>query len=205
MPFLNEFSFNDITPFDYIIGLIFLIFMIRGVWVGFLRQLTTFLALVGSYWVSAQYSSQLMPYIQPFLGDPKLVFLASFGAMFMVSALVFILAGKVLHRVMEITLLGWFDRVVGLLFGVLKAAITVVLLYMVMASSLSPSNHLFQGSITVPWLEEGAILVRDVIQDPDVKKAFMPRKPAIDKPAVKKADSKKQVTSKTASDNDSKN
>ncbi len=172
-------SFGDLTSFDLVVAFIFLIFSIRGVWVGFMRQLTTFLALVGSYWLAGRYSGELMPYVQQFVENPKMVFLASFVLLFFVSALIFILAGKVLHRVMEITLMGWFDRFLGLLLGGVKGAVVSVLLYMILASSLSASNDMFRKSLCSPYLSEGAEMVRKIIHDPKIRELFVPREPAI--------------------------
>jgi len=172
-------SLGDLTSFDVIVALIFLVFIIRGIWVGFMRQLTTFLALVGSYWLAGRYSGQLMPYVQQIVENPKMVFLASFALLFLVSALIFILAGKVLHRVMEISLLGWFDRFLGMLLGGVKGAVISVLLFMILASSLSASNDLFRKSLSSPYLSQGAEMIRKIIHDPQIRELFVPREPAI--------------------------
>ncbi len=172
-------SLGDLTSFDVIVALIFLVFIVRGVWIGFMRQLTTFLALVGSYWLAGRYSGQLMPSVQQVVDNPKIVFLVSFAALFLVSALIFILAGKVLRRVMEISLLGWFDRFLGLLLGAVKGAVVSVLLYMILASSLSASNDLFRKSLSSPYLSRGADIIRQVIHDPQVRELFVPREQAI--------------------------
>ena len=169
----------DLTSFDIIIALIFLVFLIRGVWIGFMRQLAAFLALVGSYWLAGQYSGQLFPFVRQFIEDPKLVFLASFGLLFIISAIVFILAGKVLRRVMEITLMGWFDRFLGLLLGGVKAAVVSVLLFMILASTLSASNDLIRKSASSPYMMLGAEKIRAIIGDPKIRELFVAKEPAI--------------------------
>jgi len=172
-------SLGDLTSFDVTIALIFLVFIVRGVWVGFMRQLTTLLALVSSYWLAGRYSGELMPYVQDITENQKIVFLAGFALLFLVLALIFILAGKVLRRVMEISLLGWFDRFLGLLLGGVKGAMVAVLLYMILASSLSASNDLFRKSLSSPYLSQGAEMVRKIIHDPRVRQLFVLREPAI--------------------------
>ena len=195
-------QFSDITSFDYIIALVIFIFVIRGAWIGFMRQLTTFLALVGSYWLSGRYIGEVMPYVQQVVDNPKIVFLASFAILFLLSALIFILAGKVLHRVMEISLLGWFDRFLGILLGVVKGALVTVLAYMILATTLSSSNHLFDNSLTIPYLNQGSDLIRTLIQDPKVRELFIVHEPAIKKEKVEKksaavAEDKKTPVKKT--------
>ncbi len=192
-------SLGDLTAFDVIIALIFLIFIIRGVWIGFMRQLAAFLALVGSYWLAGKYSGEFMPYVQQFIDDPKIVFLASFALMFIVSAIVFVLGGKVLRRVMEITLLGWFDRFVGLLLGAVKGGVLSVLLYMILASTLSASNTLIRTSITTPYLAQGAEIIRKVIGDPTVRSLFTTKEPAIKADATAGRNEKKLQQNKDQS------
>ncbi len=172
-------SFADITSFDVIVVLILLVFLVRGVWIGFMRQLAAFLALVGSYWLAGRYSGELMPWVQRFVDNPKLVFLISFVVLFLVTALLFILAGKVLHRVMEIAILGWFDRFLGLLLGGIKGAVVASLLYMFLASSVSASNDLLRKSLSSPYLARGAEQLNLLIHDPRIRKYFIPREPAI--------------------------
>ncbi len=172
-------SIGDLTSFDSIIALLFLIFIARGIWIGFMRQLAAFLALVGSYWLAGRYSGELIPYVKQFVENPKLVFLASFALFFLVSAILFILAGKVLRRVMEITLLGWFDRFLGLLLGGVKAGVLSVLLYMFLSSMLSSSNTLLSKSLSAPYLKQGADVVRRIIQDRRLREEFVPKEPAI--------------------------
>jgi len=172
-------SIGDLTSFDSIIALLFLIFIVRGVWIGFMRQLAAFLALVGSYWLAGRYSGELIPYVKQFVENPKIVFLASFAVLFLVSAVMFILAGKVLRRVMEISLLGWFDRFLGLLLGCVKAAVLSVLLYMVLASTLSASNTMLSKSMSAPYLKHGVEVVRTIIHDRKLREQFVPKEPAI--------------------------
>jgi membrane protein required for colicin V production len=172
-------SFADFTSFDVIVALVFILFIVRGGWIGFMRQLAAFLALVGSYWLAGRYCSQLMPYVDDFIHNPKLVFFVSFALLFCLSALLFILGGKVLHRVMEISLLGWFDRLLGILLGVVKGIVLTSFLYMILASSLSASNDLLKKSISAPYLAMGADILHQLIQDPQLRKYFVPREPAI--------------------------
>lgn len=172
-------SLADITSFDVIIGLIFIVFVVRGAWIGFMRQLAAFLALVGSYWIAGRYNGQLMPYVDKFIDNPKLIFLVSFGLLFFLSALLFILGGKVLHRVMEISLLGWFDRFLGFLLGAVKGVVLASLLYMFLASSLSASNELLKKSVSSRYLAQGADMLYQFIQDPELQKYFLPKKQAI--------------------------
>lgn len=171
--------FSDMTYFDLVVAFLFVFFLLRGVWIGFMRQLAAFLALVGSYFVAARYADDILPYVGQFIDNPKLSFLLCFAGLFLVAALVFTLLGKVLQGVMRITLLGWFDRLLGLLLGAVKAGVMASLLYMFLAATLSTTNDLLPKSITSPYLKQGAAILRSLIEDPRLREYFLHKEPAI--------------------------
>lgn len=172
-------SFTDITSFDVIVVVLFLLFIVRGTWVGFIRQLSFFLALIFSYMIAGQYSGQMMPYIGKFIENPKSVFFISFVLLFILGAIVFILLGKVLHLVMQLTLAGWFDRLLGLILGFVKAVLVTSFLYMIMSSGPSSAHDLVKKSITSQYLAGGAAFVQQLLNDPELKQKFVPKAPAI--------------------------
>ena len=186
--------FADFSIFDIIVVLIVLLFLVRGLWIGFVRQLAAFCALVGGYWLAAHYHGEIAPFAARFLENPKLIFVVSFVCIFLIAAMAFGLLGKLLRRVMEITLMGWFDRLVGGGLGLVKGAVVTSLLYMFLASSLSGSNDVLKKSLSAPYLELGAAQLQTFINDPRLREYFQPKKPAIEAPRSESASSKKETT-----------
>lgn len=171
--------FDELTVFDLAVALLALVFLLRGAWIGFIRQLAAFSALVGSYAVAGQYASRFIPLTEKMVTNPKLTFLVSFAVLFLTSALVFSLLGKILHRVMQISMLGWFDRMLGVALGGVKAFVVASLLFMILASSLSATNELLRKSKTAPFLKGGAEVLQALINDPRLRSAFIQKEPAI--------------------------
>jgi len=192
-------TLHDLTFFDLVVAVLFLLFMVRGIWIGFVRQLAAFFALVGSYVIAGQYADRILPWTEGFVDNPKVTFFVSFAILFMVAALAFTLMGKVLHRFLQITLMGWLDRLIGLLLGCAKAALVASLLYMLLASTLSTTNDMLRKSYSAPYLKQGAELLRSFVNDPRLRDYLMQKEPAIlkdllpEKPADKKAEQKKPV------------
>ena len=172
-------TLNDLTSFDLVVVFMALVFLIRGAWIGFMRQLGAFIALVGSYYLAGQYADRILPFTEQWVDNPKLTFLVSFVLVFAVAALVFTLVGKVLQRLLRISLLGWLDRCAGIALGGVKAGVVASLLYMVLASTLSTTNELLRKSFTNPYLKQGAELLQSLIDDPRLRKYFLPKEPAI--------------------------
>jgi membrane protein required for colicin V production len=172
-------TLNDLTYFDIVVAFLFLIFFLRGAWIGFVRQLAAFFALVGGYYLAGQYADRILPWTERFVDSPKVTFLVSFAILFIAAAIVFTLIGKVLHRFLQITLLGWLDRISGIALGGVKAAVVASLLYMFLASSLSTTNDLLRKSYSSPYLKQGSELLRSLIDDPRLRKYFLQKEPAI--------------------------
>ncbi len=171
--------FSEFTTFDIVVVVILLCFLTRGLWIGFMRQLAGLAALVGGYWLAAHFHPEIAPYVKRFIANPKLIFLVSFICIFLVSALAFTLAGKLLQKVMQITLMGWFDRLLGGILGIAKAAVVASLLFMFLASTLSASNELLAKSFSAPYLKIGAEQLKQVINDPRLLEYLKPKELAI--------------------------
>lgn len=172
-------TLNELTTFDLAIAGLFCVFMVRGVWIGLVRQLAAFFALVGSYIIAGQYADRILPWIEQLVNNPKVTFFLSFAILFVASALGFTLIGKVLHRFVQITMLGWLNRLTGLVLGGFKAAVLASLAYMFLASSLSATNDLLRTSYVSPYLKQGAELLRSLIDDPRLRTYLAQKEPAI--------------------------
>jgi membrane protein required for colicin V production len=172
-------NLNDITSFDVVVLLIFTVFAVRGVMIGFMRQIAAFLALIVSYWLAGKYTGQMAPYVSGFIENRQVVFFVSFGVLFFLSAILCILTGKVLHKVMEISMMSWFNRLLGLLLGGVKFVLVSSILYRAVSSGLSSGNELLKKSISGPYLRHGADFVKQVINDPALRTLFIPKEPAI--------------------------
>ena len=144
-----------------------------------MRQIAVFLALIASYLLAGQHTGQMMPYVEQFIENPKTVFFISFGLLFILGSISLFLFGKVLRLVMEFSLVGWFDRLLGFMLGVVKGVFVTSFLFMVMSSSLISANELLTKSFTSQYLAYGAEFVQKIINDPEMRELFLPRKPAI--------------------------
>ena len=66
---------NDaVTWLDLVVFILLAFFIVRGAWVGLIRQLAAFFALVGSYVIAARYVGLLLPWTRNFVDRPALVF-----------------------------------------------------------------------------------------------------------------------------------
>ncbi len=168
-----------LTGFDFVIVTLLLLFTIRGLWIGFLRQITTLVALLVGYVIAGQYHDKLFPFLRGVTDNPHAVFWMSYVILFGITYVVTMLLGKGLARVVELTVAGWFDKLLGGALGAVKACIIVVLLNMVLSGILAPENDMLRKCQFCPYVTKGTEYFQTFIKDDTMRKAFLQNKPAI--------------------------
>ena len=174
-----------LTAYDLVILGLFAVLIVRGMWLGMLRQVTGLLALYIGYFVASQHHDKLFPVLRELSANPTIVFLASYIVLFIAAYVVVMLLGKMLGYVIQLTITSWFDRLLGGAIGFAKAVILVVLLHMMLGTILVPESEVQKNCATCESLGEAADFTRRLIRDEEVRKALRQKEPAIAIDAVK--------------------
>lgn len=176
---------SGLTPYDFVVLGILALLVVRGAWIGLVRQLTALLALYCGYFVASQYHTTLFPFLEEVSSNPKVVFLTSYALLFIASYLIIMVVGKGLKFVVELSFVSWFDRLLGAVIGAAKALIIIVILHIVLGTILAPENEMLRKCATCDVVGSISQSARDIIQDPEVREALMPKEPAISLDKVK--------------------
>ncbi|MEW6351591.1 MAG: CvpA family protein [Thermodesulfobacteriota bacterium] len=97
-----------------------------GLWKGFIRSLTATAGLVVGGIVAMRYYQVVEPYLGKVSSlDPHVAMVLSMIAMFIGVQVVFVLVRRVLEALIDVTRLGWFDRLVGAGLGVAAGTLLV--------------------------------------------------------------------------------
>lgn len=172
-------AFGGLTTYDLVVLGIFAALIARGLWIGLLKQLTSLLALYLGYFAASQYHDRLLPVLRDISDNPKVLFLTAYIILFIAAYLVVMLLGKLLSLVINMTLAGWFDRLLGSVVGFAKAAIIVILIHLFLGTILAPENQMLRGCATCGVLNNAADFTRTLIRDEEARKALMQQRPAI--------------------------
>lgn len=167
------------TVLDIGVIIITIAFLVRGAWIGFVRQLAFLLALVTGYLAAGKYYPFFSQYTSAWLKDPQLRFVITYTLLFLVTYVLIILLGLGLKKVMQVTFLGWFDRTMGTLFGLAKAVFLSTLIFMGLAGIFSTTNPIIHKSLCSPYLMVCSRYLTSFIQDKELKQQLVPKKPAI--------------------------
>ena len=174
------------TAYDMVVVGLFALLIGRGIWLGFLKQVTGLLALYLGFFAASRYHDRILPVLRDISENPKVVFLTSYLILFVATYVVAMLIGKLLRHIIQLTIAGWFDRMLGAAVGFAKGVILVVLMHLILGAILAPGNQLLRSCLTCDVLNGAADITRQLIRDEDVRKALIQQKPAISLDAVKK-------------------
>ena len=169
----------DLTMYDLVIIGLFILFVGRGLWVGFLDQVIVLLSLYLGYIVASQYNDRLFPFLKEVSASPKVIFLTNYGLLFIGAYIGFMLLGKGLGLVIKVTIAGWFDRLLGGILGFAKATILAILIHMILGAAIAPENRMLTDCRTCPILGRAATITRNLIRDEKARESLMRQETAI--------------------------
>jgi len=172
------------NAFDVLVLVIFLAFLIRGIWIGLIRQISSLVAMLGGFLLAGYFDNEFYRFILPYVDNSHTAFLLTYILLFVAFFFLIKLVGMGLKKVMDITLTPWFDRTVGGLFGVIKGVFFASLIFVVMTSYLSGSNKFLKKSISYPFFVQSSKVILAFIRDHDLRSYFIPKEPAIQLPSI---------------------
>lgn len=111
---------------DVIIIAFIAVFAISGIFKGFVRQIVSILAIVFGTWCAFKFTGLLAQKANGWIEidiAPNTLNLILFIAIFIVVMILAHFIGKGIEGLLRLSLLGWLNRLMGFLFGALKAVI----------------------------------------------------------------------------------
>lgn len=158
---------------DYAILAIVGISALFGILRGFVREALALFAWVVSYLVATNYADDLTPFFTQYIKLPWLPFAAAMATLFFATMM---LTGLVIYLIRKVIFDtgvsgGGTDRLVGLLFGLVRGVVIVGIIVMAMLVTPLPQTPLWQSSMLVGQVVPVAHALQNFLPD-DVKQYF---------------------------------
>lgn len=153
------------TGFDYavlgIIGISVLLSIMRG----FVREILALVSWVVAFIVAKLYTMELVPLLPEAIPSEALKLLAAFLILFLATLLLCSLLAIALSQIFKKVGLGWADRGLGALFGVLRGVLIVATLVLLAGFTAIPKDPMWRNAMfaapleamvssVLPWLPE---------------------------------------------------
>ncbi len=170
---------SNFTMFDALVLLVLIAFLVRGILVGFIRQIAFIIAMFAAFIITGQFEKNFLDLILPYIDSPQLAFIISYIILFIAIYYATILLGYLLKKVVDIDLIEWFDKVMGALIGVLKAFFVSTLIFMALTSIMSGSNTVLTKSYSYPLFSKSSKVLLQILKDNNLRNRFLPTEPAV--------------------------
>ncbi len=130
------------NAFDLFILIVLLIAAAAGFFKGFVLSLTSLVGWLLGLYVSFRFASVVQLWLQAKTGyESSLMYIVAFVLCFVAVVIVMYLIGKSIQKIVEIAALGFFNRLAGAAFGVLKISLLLsALIYL--TATVDPGEHL---------------------------------------------------------------
>ena len=111
---------------DIILLCCFIPGIIRGLSKGFLEQALALAGMVVSVWAAFHFSNLVCSWLKPYLDISETTLnVISFALILVAISLLVVLVAKLLTKVVELAMLGWLDKTLGLVFALAVNALVI--------------------------------------------------------------------------------
>mgnify|MGYP002404860325 CR=1 FL=1 len=121
--------------------------LVKGISRGFVSQAASLLALILGVWLSFKFSVPVGEWLKEYLELPgTVIHVVSFALILTAVVLGLNLLAGMVEKVLEFVMLGWLDRLLGAVFALLKATLTIGIL-IILFNTLNTSFHIVDETV----------------------------------------------------------
>lgn len=160
------------NPFDILIITILAYGLIRGIFRGLVREISSIVGVLGGFYAAYTYYPHVARLISPWISNPAYLNILSYMAVFSAVVIVVGVLAVVIKYLLNIAYLGWVDRVCGALFGVLKGGLVSCVLFIVLTAFLPKGSDFIKNATLSPYVATASEVMAKVISK-DMKDSFV--------------------------------
>ena len=156
---------------DYIILGLMAFFVVKGIFRGFFREISSLAGIIFGIWIGNHYYLQMANLLKTYIPLEKSLSLISFLLLFIMVVIVFNLSGMLLHHFFKKLFIAWVDRGLGFGLALIKGIIISYLL-IVLLIFFTPSKSPLIAKSTVARMVIVTYQSMSRLISPDLYKAW---------------------------------
>lgn len=151
-------------PLDIIILLCFIPAIYTGIKKGLISQLFSIASLILSIWASFKFSAPVCAWLAGFIkAEGVILKVIAFAVIFLAIFIVARLLCRILEKFLKLVMLGWLNKLLGIVFAILKYAIiiglAIILFNTVNTKFAMVKEEWFEGARIYAALKDAAYIV----------------------------------------------
>ena len=135
---------------DIIIVVILSYCVIRGVFRGLIKELSSIIGVFGGFYAAYTYYTMVAKLLSKWISNPGYLNILSFMVVFCVVFLVISILGVIINYLLKLAFLGWFDRFCGAVFGAMKGMLIVSVILISLTTFLPKGTPVIKDSLLSP-------------------------------------------------------
>ena len=155
---------------DIILLICFIPAAIHGFQKGFISQVIAIISIIAGVWLSVQFASEVTVWLAQYIqGSEQVLKVVSFALIFIAVIAGLALLGRLVEGTVKLIMLGWLNRLLGVVFSLVKASLIVGLIIMAFCSLNNTfqfvSEDVLNQSVLFPPLKNMAYTVFPYLKD----------------------------------------
>ncbi|CAM2143301.1 membrane protein required for colicin V production [Pararobbsia alpina] len=156
-----------LTGFDYAVMIVIGLSALRGMWRGLLAEIFALAGYVIAFLVARHYVGEVASWIpSTWPGGEMTQLLLAFGLLFVATMLVIGVLAALANRVTEATGLRAVDRSLGMVFGLARGVLLVLLIVALAGLTTLPQHEFWRNGLLRPYAEQGVRGLKPLLPDP---------------------------------------
>lgn len=149
--------------FDILILTILAYGLIRGIFRGLVREISSIIGVLGGFFAAYSYYPHVAKSISVWIANPVYLNIVSYLLIFIGVILIVGILAVVIKYLLNIAYLGWVDRVFGALSGLLKAVLISCVLFIMLTAFLPKGAPMIQNATLSPPLASASEVLAKVL------------------------------------------
>ena len=155
---------------DIILLICFVPAVVQGFRKGFISQVIAIISIIAGVWLSVQFASPVTAWLAQYIqGSEQVLKVVSFALIFIAVAAGLAILGKLIEGTVKLIMLGWLNRLLGVIFSLIKAGLIVGLAIMAFCSLNNTFNFVSEEtlsqSVLFPPLKNMAYTIFPYLKD----------------------------------------
>ena len=157
--------------FDIIVIIILGYCLIRGVFRGLIKELSSIIGVLGGFYAAFTYYTLLAKPLSKWIANTGYLNILSFLIIFCGVFIIISILGVIINYLLKIALLSWLDRILGSVFGAMKGILIVSVLFIALTAFLPKGVPVIKDSHLSPYVALVSEKIAKVVSK-DMKHAF---------------------------------
>jgi membrane protein required for colicin V production len=159
------------NAFDIVVGVILAYSLIRGLFRGLVKEVSSIIGVLGGFLAAYSFYGILAVYLSGVISNSAYRNLLAFLIIFCAMVVLVNVLAVIIKYLMKIVFLGWLDRLGGVVFGFIKGALIVAVLFLALTAFLPKGTPLIKDSLTAPYVSLVSEKLATVVSS-EIKREF---------------------------------